>query len=143
MWNPPNEGDKALSYMVGMKSRCKRDYSTRKNYKRKGIIVCSEWENSFEKFRDWSFANGYAETLSIDRKDNDGNYEPSNCRWATMSEQANNTSHNHPVNINGVVKNISQWATEYGINKQTIHMRLCNGHTGEELISKAILRRIN
>lgn len=74
-----------------MKNRCKspkcKGYV---NYGGRGIKVCEEWVNSFEAFRDWALSHGYKQGLSIDRIDNDGNYEPSNCRWATWSEQMRN-----------------------------------------------------
>lgn len=74
-----------------MKNRC--FYSGDKHfsdYGGRGITVCDEWKNSFEAFHDWAMPNGYADNLTIDRVDNDGNYEPSNCRWITMKEQCKN-----------------------------------------------------
>ena len=63
-----------------------KNHFTQTYYQDKGITVCDEWRYSFETFKEWALNNGYSDTLSIDRIDNDGNYEPSNCRWITWEE---------------------------------------------------------
>jgi len=60
-------------------------------YGGRGISVCKEWLESFESFHEWAIANGYAPSLELDRKNCDGNYEPENCRWATRTQQMQNT----------------------------------------------------
>lgn len=70
-----------------MKSRCYRKKDNRyKHYGGRGIVVCDEWRFSFVEFMKWSMKSGYIDGLTIDRKDNDGNYEPSNCRFVTLTQ---------------------------------------------------------
>lgn len=79
------------------------------NYERyggRGITVCSEWRTSMVAFRDWAMSNGYRPGLTIDRIDVNGNYEPSNCRWVTWKEQANNRRNNRKFLIG---KNVYTW----------------------------------
>ena len=107
----------------GMKGRCERNkHKHYKNYGGRGISVCKEWE-TFSAFKEWAIANGYNDTLTIDRKDCNGNYEPGNCRWVTMKEQANNKRNNHRIAIGDHVITLSECAEKYSIPKSTIRWR--------------------
>lgn len=80
-------------YLVwrGIKNRCKNPNGSRYyTYGARGITVCAEWDGSFSKFKDWAMGNGYAKGLQIDRIDNNGNYEPGNCRFTTLKENNRN-----------------------------------------------------
>lgn len=119
----------------GMKARC---YNPKKTYYPiyggRGITICDEWRYSFEAFRDWSLANGYAEGLTIDRIDNDGPYSPENCRWATIKEQNSNKSSNHYLTYNGETKTIMQWAEATGFTFHALLARMSKGMTVEEAL---------
>ena len=107
-----------------MRQRCLKPYcKAYKDYGGRGITICKEWEN-FNNFRDWALSNGYRDDLTIDRIDNDGNYEPSNCRWATMLQQQNNKRNNRLLTYNGITMTFSDWARELGIENSTLYKRL-------------------
>lgn len=118
-----------------MKSRCvnpKNDFF--KNYGGRGISVCEEWQ-TFEPFRDWSFANGYSEELSIDRINNNGNYEPSNCRWATAREQSLNKRSTRFVTINGEKITLHELAEKSGIPKHRLEYRYDAGIRDDHILA--------
>ena len=103
-----------------MKQRCK----VRPEYAH--VTVCEEWQK-FEPFYEWSMSHGYADDLSIDRIDNNGNYEPSNCRWATRVQQMNNMSTNRRETLHGVTHTVAEWARIFGIPHYTLRHRLDRG----------------
>ena len=123
---------------LNMKQRCNnpnnKDYA---HYGNRGIKVCTEWENSFDSFRDWAIENGYAAELTLDRKNNDRGYCPDNCRWATRKEQVNNRSNNLTFTYKGITHTLVEWSEIYGINSSTLHDRVMRlGYSFEEAISK-------
>lgn len=122
----------------GIKERClNKNNHAYKNYGGRGITICDEWlgENGFENFYGWAMKNGYSDDLTIDRINVNGDYEPSNCRWATMKEQQNNKRNNHIISLNGEEHTISEWSRITGINKETIEARENRyGYTDEEAL---------
>lgn len=113
-----------------------------KHYGGRGIKVCPVWLGSFKAFYNWAIFNGYQESLTIDRKDNDGNYEPNNCRWVTRKEQANNTRATTFIEINGITKSISEWSRLSGVSKSGLRNRLKKGLSGESLLQSSQRGRI-
>lgn len=121
---------------VDMKQRCNKNCkSTHKYWANRGITVCGEWLK-FETFYDWAHANGYKEHLTIDRIDNNGNYEPSNCKWSTYKQQANNSRSNVIVDIGGEKMNMSTWSKKLGIPYTTFVNRVKRGFYENITIAK-------
>ena len=111
-----------------IKNRClNKNLKTYKNYGGRGITVCQEWLNDFKTFYDWAINNGYSVGLTIDRINNDGNYEPDNCRWASRKTQANNRRTCKTFTYNGVTKNYKQWCEFLKINYKTFYSRISRG----------------
>lgn len=116
-----------------MKGRCYNKYDKKYyRYGERGIKVCEEWKNDFKEFHDWAMSNGYSDDLTIDRIDNDGNYEPSNCRWANAKRQANNRGIRKDAIVivwNGQTKTLSEWSKVLGIKYNTLAERRRRGIT--------------
>lgn len=123
-----------------MKQRCENPNAiSYKYYGEKGISVCEDW-TVFKNFCAWALNNGYAENLSIDRIDGNGNYEPSNCRWATNKEQQNHTSYNRLYTYNGETLNVMQWAEKTGLSPNMLYKRLLRGWDIEKALTTKNLR---
>jgi hypothetical protein len=106
-------------------------------YGSRGITVCDRWR-SFENFLA-DMGEPPSPEHSIDRyPDNDGNYEPGNCRWATAKEQANNKRNNKLISYNGQTKTLQGWADMLGVKANTLNYRLRRGWTMERAFSQAI-----
>ncbi|MEN6618167.1 MAG: hypothetical protein ABFC28_01485 [Rikenellaceae bacterium] len=110
---------------ANMKARCLNPKSTSyERYGGRGVEICEEWVNDFVVFYDWAMKNGYDDKLTIDRINSDGNYEPLNCRWATIQEQANNKRSSCLIVYKGERKTIAQWATLLDISEIALRHRI-------------------
>ncbi len=122
-----------------MKERCSN--RANENYHRyggRGITVCQEWLE-FLPFHNWAMSNGYQTTLTIERINNDGNYEPSNCKWATHKEQGKNTSRNHCITFREETKTVGEWADILGLRPNALLMRIRNGWPIEKALTLPLL----
>lgn len=129
--NPTHKLSRTRIYKIwsSMKNRCYlKTHCAYARYGGRGIVVCDEWKDDFMAFYNWAIDNGYNDTLSIDRIDNNGNYEPSNCRWATAKQQQNNTIKNKKYTYNGETLTASQIAEKYNISYSTLKHRLNKGN---------------
>lgn len=120
-----------------MKQRCYNPSNPKyPSYGARGIRLCDDWFNNSGAFINWALDNGYNDTLSIDRIDVNGNYEPSNCRWVTNKEQAVNKTNNHFLTYKGERKTISEWAKELRMSFGKLEARINRyGWSTEEALS--------
>ncbi|MFA6290131.1 MAG: hypothetical protein WC637_00040 [Victivallales bacterium] len=135
-------GTRIYNIYHGMIARCcsiQENNEAYPYYRGKGIEVCNEWRSDIKNFYSWAMANGYDESLTIDRIDNDGNYEPSNCRWIPIGEQSKNTSSNHNITFQDETMTMSDWARKKGLKISTFCARLKKGWSKEEALTIPLL----
>ena len=113
------------------KNMIKRCYvSSEVHYNRyggRGIKICDEWGKNFLAFSLWSVVNGYSDSLTLDRINNDKDYCPENCRWTTKSQQQRNRCDTSYLKINGIRKPLREWAEGAGVPYQTVVNRIKYG----------------
>lgn len=123
---------------AGLFQRCKnKNNPSYKDYGGRGICICEEW-NDFENFVEWARQNGYEKKLTLDRIDVNGNYCPTNCRWATPKEQSNNRRDNHFMEYNGKKYTLTEFARENQIDPSVFSYRYRAGWSIEEAINTPI-----
>ena len=126
----------------GMKERCHNpNYLYYHRYGGRGIKVCKEWKESFEAFAKWAYENGYDDSKTgyeqtLDRIDNDKDYCPENCRWATQKEQVKNRSNSTHIIYNGEDLNCTEFARKYNIDSEAfVRRRHRKGQSPEQIIT--------
>ena len=143
-WNTKNRTpSKEYTAWRAMKSRClnpKGGYFY--CYGGRGIGICDVWKNSFERFlSDMGLAP--SNKHSIGRIDNNGNYEPSNCRWETQSEQQNNKRNSKIITFNGVSLNVKQWSEKTGMLYCVLYSRIRLGWSIKRAFEQPVKARTN
>lgn len=142
--NPTRElhgmrGTRAYKAWVNMRNRCfsksLREYPL---YGGRGITVCARWDSFLNFFTDMG---EQPEGLTLERIDNNGNYEPSNCKWATRAEQGRNTRSTRFITLNGKTLCLADWAVELGVRENLLVQRLRLGWSPEDVISIPVRKK--
>ena len=124
-------GTRLYEIWCSMKKRCNNPHAeSYKHYGGRGISVCAEWEQ-FEPFSNWAQSHGYADTLTLERKDVNGNYCPENCTWIPLKRQARNRTSNRNIQINGETHTLVEWCEIRKLNYSTVYNRIRRGATPE------------
>lgn len=137
----PRNGKKSKTYTTwrGMRNRCTNPKAPAyKNYGGRGITVCTEWRFFKNFLRDMGES---PKELSLDRVDNSKGYSKENCRWATKTEQAQNTRKNTLLTLNGKTQCLVEWSRVLGIHRTAITRRLARGFSDEQALAKGIQRK--
>lgn len=105
-------------------------------YGGRGITICSKWRRDFGAFFKWALANGYEKGLTIERKDNNGNYGPRNCCWATHKEQCRNRRSNRIVIYKGRPRVLAELCETLGVGYGAVYTRLKSGMSAEDAVAR-------
>lgn len=128
----------------GMKERCEHpNHSSYKNYGARGISVCDSWKDDFDCFYQWAIANGYSNGLSLDRIDNDGNYCPENCRWATVKEQCRNKRNSVIISTPIGKMTVAEYCEKTGANPFVLYSRIRRGSPENDICKLESIRHFN
>ena len=117
---------------------CNERHPTYKYSGARGIKIKYEWHNYYNFVAD---VGEPPDGMTLDRIDNNGNYTPENCRWATRKQQANNRRDNRRITFNGVTKTISEWAEQLGTKHQVVSSRLSRGWAEAEALTTPVQKR--
>lgn len=108
-----------------IKQRCYNEHcKEHKYYGERNIKMCGAWLNDFMNFYNWAINNGYDDTLTIDRINVNGNYEPNNCRWITQKQQTRNRRSNVIFTYKCKTKCLADWCETLGLNRRTVYSRI-------------------
>lgn len=122
-----------------MRHRClNHNNKSYHNYGGRGIAVCERWLDNFDAFIE-DMGKRPSRRHQLDRIDNDGNYEPDNCRWATPSQQMNNVRYNDRITIEGQTKTAAQWCRHFGINRSTFGSRRERGWSDIDALTRPLV----
>lgn len=133
-----NNISRLYNIWAGIKARCLNENNPRyKYYGKRGISICDEWL-SFDEFKKWAISSGYKDNLTIDRINNNGNYEPGNCRWTTQKVQSNNSRKNVVITFDNKSHTVSEWSDIVGIPYKTLWYRLNSGWGIEKSLTEPL-----
>lgn len=130
---------------AAMKTRCfNSNFKSFADYGGRGIIVCDEWKDDFQAFYNYvsKLPHFMEEGYSLDRINNDGNYEPRNVRWATVSQQNYNQRRTNKVELNGEIHTLKEWSEITGIPLRTLKYRYYANKKPEEILKKERLNGV-
>lgn len=130
-------GRQTLEYQTwkGIQRRCHDpENAAYKHYGGRGIVVCDRWRASFDNFMDDMGYKPIGKRHTLERKNNDGNYCPENCKWATYFEQGQNRRDNVQVTIDGVTRTVSEWSRVSDLNVGVVAHRYRRGERGRALL---------